>query len=50
MVENHFKLTGSERAREILDHWATALGKFVKVMPIDYRKVLEKQAQENEAA
>ena len=50
LIENHFKFTGSERAREILDDWSNELGHFVKVMPIDYRKVLEKQAQASEAA
>ena len=50
LIENHFKYTGSERAREILDNWAVSLGKFIKVMPIDYRKVLEKQAQESKVA
>ncbi len=44
LIEQHFKYTGSEVAREILDNWDMALIKFVKVMPIDYRKVLEKQA------
>ncbi len=45
LVEAHFKYTGSEVAREILDNWETALMQFVKVMPIDYRKVLEQRAQ-----
>ncbi len=46
LIEAHFKHTGSEVAREILDSWETALMQFVKVMPIDYRKVLEQRAQQ----
>jgi glutamate synthase (NADPH/NADH) large chain len=45
LIEAHFKYTGSEVARDILDNWETALMQFVKVMPIDYRKVLEQRAQ-----
>ena len=45
LIEAHFKYTGSDVAREILDNWDTVLNKFVKVMPIDYRKVLEQRAQ-----
>jgi glutamate synthase (NADPH/NADH) large chain len=32
--------TGSPRAKQLLDNWDTALGKFVKVMPSDYAKAL----------
>ena len=40
LVEDHFRYTGSFRAREILGDWETARGKFVKVMPTDYRRAL----------
>jgi glutamate synthase (NADPH) large chain len=40
LVERHLLHTGSARAREILDNWAESLGKFVKVMPLDYAKAL----------
>ncbi len=40
LIERHHRHTGSARAREILDNWATALGQFVKVMPKDYRRAL----------
>ena len=42
LIQNHYQYTNSPRAREILDHWEAALPLFVKVMPIDYRKVLER--------
>ncbi|HET7772838.1 MAG TPA: glutamate synthase subunit alpha, partial [Burkholderiaceae bacterium] len=44
LIERHFKLTGSERARFLLDHWAVARGKFVKVFPNEYRRALKEMA------
>ena len=40
LVENHFRYTGSFRAREILGDWDNARGKFVKIMPTEYRRAL----------
>ncbi len=40
LVEDHFRYTGSFRAREILGDWEAARGKFVKVMPTEYRRAL----------
>ncbi|MGN6581460.1 MAG: glutamate synthase-related protein [Bordetella sp.] len=40
LIEDHFRYTGSFRAREILGDWDTARGKFVKVMPIEYKRAL----------
>ena len=40
LIEDHHKWTGSLRAREILDDWATARGKFVKVFPHEYKRAL----------
>jgi glutamate synthase (NADPH) large chain len=42
LIDRHRKFTGSERAKRILDAWPDMVGKFVKVVPIDYRKVMEK--------
>jgi len=42
LIKRHFKWTQSERAGRILDNWQDMVGKFVKVVPIDYRKALEK--------
>ena len=42
LIEKHYKWTASERAKYILDNWNDAIGKFVKVLPSDYRKALEK--------
>ncbi len=40
LIDNHARLTGSARAREILADWTTARGKFVKVFPNEYRRAL----------
>jgi glutamate synthase domain-containing protein 3 len=41
LIQKHYNYTGSTRAKRILDAWQDMVGKFVKVMPIDYRKALE---------
>ncbi|MEK6802616.1 MAG: glutamate synthase large subunit [Nitrospirota bacterium] len=40
MITSHFMYTGSRNAKRILDGWEVMLLKFVKVMPIDYKRVL----------
>jgi glutamate synthase (NADPH) large chain len=50
LIEDHHRWTGSLRAREILDHWAEARAKFVKVMPHEYRRALQARAAAAEAA
>jgi glutamate synthase (NADPH/NADH) large chain len=50
LVEDHHKWTGSLRAREILDHWATARAKFVKVFPHEYKRALSQTAAKAQAA
>ncbi|NQT02668.1 MAG: glutamate synthase large subunit [Planctomycetes bacterium] len=42
LIQQHLKWTHSKRAQYILDAWSDMVGKFVKVVPIDYRKALEK--------
>ena len=42
LIERHLKWTQSKRAQYILDAWPDAVGKFVKVIPIDYSKALER--------
>ncbi len=42
LLRRHYDWTGSQQARRILDNWQEMSGKFVKVMPIDYRKALER--------
>ena len=40
LVQRHLDLTGSQRAADLLDNWTTALGHFVQVMPVEYRRAL----------
>jgi len=49
LIENHLHYTGSARARAILDNWAAYLPKFVKVMPVEYRRALEEMARQQAA-
>jgi glutamate synthase (NADPH) large chain len=44
LIENHLRYTGSARAKQILDNWSAFLPKFVKIMPTEYRRALEKLA------
>ncbi|QDU86731.1 Ferredoxin-dependent glutamate synthase 1 [Pirellulimonas nuda] len=47
MVERHANYTDSPVAKSLLQRWEEALGEFQKVMPVDYKRVLEEQrAQE----
>jgi glutamate synthase domain-containing protein 3 len=50
LLENHVRLTGSVVAKTILEDWEKELRWFVKVMPNDYRKALEKKAEIEERA
>jgi glutamate synthase (NADPH/NADH) large chain len=50
LVEDHHRWTGSLRARELLDHWADARSRFVKVFPHEYRRVLAERAARATAA
>jgi glutamate synthase (NADPH/NADH) large chain len=42
LIQRHLNWTQSKRAQQILDAWPDMVGKFVKVVPIDYRKALQK--------
>lgn len=41
LLQRHAMVTGSQRAKHILDHWDAYRGKFVKVFPREYRRALE---------
>ncbi|MDB5527241.1 MAG: glutamate synthase large subunit, partial [Devosia sp.] len=40
LIANHLHYTGSTRAKYILDNWAAMRPKFVKVMPVEYRRAI----------
>jgi glutamate synthase (NADPH/NADH) large chain len=50
LIERHRQYTDSEVARRILERWDDYLPKFVKVMPVDYRRALEEMKVQQEAA
>ena len=43
MIESHIQYTGSRKGKMILESWDTILPKFVKVMPTDYKRVLQER-------
>jgi glutamate synthase domain-containing protein 2/glutamate synthase domain-containing protein 1/glutamate synthase domain-containing protein 3 len=45
LITRHYEWTRSAHARRILESWKEMAGKFVKVMPVDYRKALERMRQ-----
>ena len=45
LIENHLHYTGSARARKICDNWTDYRPKFVKVMPVEYRRALREMEQ-----
>ena len=45
LIKNHHKYTGSEIAKDILDNWEIELHKFTKVMPSDYKRVLQERSE-----
>ena len=48
LIEDHKKYTGSTPATEILADWSAALKRFKKIMPRDYRRVLEERQRRAE--
>jgi len=44
LIRNHADYTESPVAKSILENWEQSLRQFVKVMPTDYKRVLEEQA------
>jgi len=40
LVERHFELTGSKRAKSILNNWPDMLPRFIKVFPHEFKRVL----------
>jgi glutamate synthase (ferredoxin) len=50
LLEDHNRWTGSKRARELLDNWAEARGKFIKVFPLEYKRALGEMAARKAAA
>jgi len=49
LVEQHLHYTNSSRARTLLEQWNHYLPKFVKVMPLDYRRALQEMQAQRQA-
>jgi glutamate synthase (NADPH/NADH) large chain len=45
LVERHVQYTGSDHGARILSRWSRSAAMFVKVMPRDYKRVLEAEAE-----
>ena len=43
LVRQHYRYTGSELARTMLDDWNHYLDEFIQVIPIEYKKVLAEE-------
>jgi glutamate synthase (NADPH/NADH) large chain len=43
LIESHYRYTDSPVAEAILERWETSVRQFVKVMPTDYKRVLEQR-------
>jgi len=41
LIEEHSKLTGSIRGKQVVEDWNRYRDMFIKVMPVEYRRVLE---------
>ena len=50
MIERHLEYTGSVPARTVLADWDRSVGGFVKVMPVDYKRVLRARAAADESS
>jgi glutamate synthase (NADPH/NADH) large chain len=44
-IESHLRYTGSGKAKLILDNWDEYRPKFVKIMPVEYRRALREMAE-----
>lgn len=49
LIAKHFMYTGSRKAKQVLDAFEATLPKFMKVMPVDYKRVLEERKRKASA-
>jgi glutamate synthase (NADPH/NADH) large chain/glutamate synthase (ferredoxin) len=49
LITKHFMYTGSRKAKQVLDAFDATLPKFVKIMPVDYKRVLEERKRKASA-
>jgi glutamate synthase domain-containing protein 3 len=46
LIEEHRDRTGSQKATALLSDWENTLNRIVKVVPLEYRRVLEEMQRE----
>ncbi len=47
MISNHVKYTGSPKGKMILDDWRNYQSRFIKVFPMEYRRILGQMIQDD---
>jgi glutamate synthase domain-containing protein 2/glutamate synthase domain-containing protein 1/glutamate synthase domain-containing protein 3 len=50
LMEEHKRRTGSKRAQALLADWENTLNRLIKVVPIEYRRVLEEMSKKKPTA
>ena len=50
LLGEHHARTGSQKAAKLLGSWEETLGRFIKVVPVEYRRVLEEMDRRRQAA
>ena len=48
LIELHYRFTGSTVAENLLNRWTQTVGEMIKVMPIDYKRVLAERMSHDE--
>ncbi|MDB4876826.1 MAG: glutamate synthase large subunit [Gemmatimonadetes bacterium] len=49
LIERHVRYTGSRRGKHLLSHWGETLKQFVRVIPLEYKRALERSTEAAEA-
>jgi glutamate synthase domain-containing protein 3 len=49
MIRRHYQYTGSRKAHGILKNWEASLPLFIKIFPMEYRRVLGMMSKEDQA-
>jgi len=47
MIDKHYRYTDSAVARRVLEDWEAMLAKFIKVMPVDYKRALSQMSNDD---
>jgi glutamate synthase domain-containing protein 3 len=50
LLEEHIRRTGSPKAKQLMSQWENTLTRLIKVVPVEYRRVLDDLARREKAA